>query len=311
MVQVDLITGFLGSGKTTFIHQYVSYLHEKGMKILVIENEFGSIGVDRALLRDDACDVSSLSGVCMCCKGKKMFEDLLIQGAQNGYDRILVEPSGIYDVDEFFAVMSLEKVRNYCKIGSILTIVDGQMDDALTDEAKYLMASQLYAAGSVIMSKTQLFSDSTISRTIEKLNELLAQYGNSHISAETLSLKNWSDFTPEDFEKFSQSGFQLFAHQRKAMQHDMIFQVKELADYCENAQDLEHRLKNLFLSPEFGSILRVKGHIQDLNKNWYEINCSKDSFHIRPCQMKRGLFIIIGQDLKEEAISRAFIPRRS
>lgn len=309
MVQVDLITGFLGAGKTTFIHKYIAYLSRQDKKIRVIENEFGSIGVDRTLLRDDDCDISDLTGVCMCCKGKELFKSMLIQSAGEGYDRILVEPSGIYDVDEFFAVMSAKEIREHCRIGSILTIVDGQMDEGLTDEAKYLMFSQLLAAGTVIMSKTQMFPDPVIQSTIEQLNRLVTQHGGAPLPKDSLCTKNWDEFTDEDFSAFQASGFRLLDHQHFAMEHDIIFHVKETADYCENIRDLEARLKNLFSRSEFGRVLRVKGHIQDLEKNWYEVNCSKDAYSIRPCRIKRGLLVIIGQELNESALKQAFIPR--
>lgn len=310
MVQVDLITGFLGAGKTTFIHKYIAYLSRRGQKIRVIENEFGSIGVDRTLLLDDDCDISDLTGVCMCCKGKDLFKKMLIQSAVQGYDRILVEPSGIYDVDEFFAVMSAEEVREHCRIGSILTIVDGQMDEGLTEEAKYLMFSQLLAAGTVIMSKTQLFPEAVLGKTIGQLNLLLAQYGSPQPLGDDLCTKNWDDFTDEDFAAFQQSGFRILEHQRNTIEHDIIFHVKETADYCENIRDLEVRLRNLFSCADFGRVLRVKGHIQDLDKNWYEVNCAKDAFSIRPCKIKRGLLVIIGQELNEPALRQAFIPRK-
>ena len=142
MVQVDLITGFLGAGKTTFIHKYLRYLKDKGLNVRMIENEFGAVSVDTMLLRDDDCDITDLAGLCMCCVGKDAFIKMLIESANSGCDRIIVEPSGIYDVDEFFEVMSLPKVNSLCEIGSILTIADPYGMDHLTDEAEYL----LYAA---------------------------------------------------------------------------------------------------------------------------------------------------------------------
>ena len=70
MVTVDLITGFLGAGKTTFIHRYIHYLKKQGISVGIIENEFGDVGVDSELLKDDGCQISDLSGLCMCCVGK-------------------------------------------------------------------------------------------------------------------------------------------------------------------------------------------------------------------------------------------------
>lgn len=74
MTKVDLVTGFLGTGKTTFIKKYADYFIRKGEKIGIIENEFGGVAVDSILLKDQGCDVSQLSGGCMCCSGKADFQ---------------------------------------------------------------------------------------------------------------------------------------------------------------------------------------------------------------------------------------------
>ena len=108
-MEVDLITGFLGVGKTTFIRSYLKYLEKKGQKAAVIENEFGSVDIDSQLLQDTGCPISSLAGECMCCTGKDTFRHMLMDAAEEGVDRVLVEPSGIYDVDEFFDVAGTGK----------------------------------------------------------------------------------------------------------------------------------------------------------------------------------------------------------
>ena len=78
MVKVDLITGFLGAGKTTFIRKYADYFIRKGQKINIIENEFGNVSVDSIILKDEACDITQLSGGCMCCTAKVAFQNMLL-----------------------------------------------------------------------------------------------------------------------------------------------------------------------------------------------------------------------------------------
>lgn len=180
MVKVDLITGFLGVGKTTFIQNYVKYLKEKGEVIHIVENEFADRGVDSAFLHeeaDDCCTISDLSGMCMCCIGKKEFIRLLVESAGTGCSRIVVEPSGIYDVDEFFDVLSDPRVSSLCEIGCILTIVDPMNQQQLTEEAKYLMFAQLVASGTIIYSKTQLLADGQLEEAMEWVNQLVIEKG--------------------------------------------------------------------------------------------------------------------------------------
>ena len=116
MVKIDLITGFLGSGKTTFIKKYGSYLMEKGENLGILENDFGAVNVDRMLLsdlQDAGCDVEMVSGGCDYDCHKRRFKTKLIAMGMLGYDRILVEPSGIFDTDEFFDVLEEEPLNRW------------------------------------------------------------------------------------------------------------------------------------------------------------------------------------------------------
>ena len=105
MIQVDLITGFLGSGKTTFLRKYARYWINQGVKIAILENDFGAVNVDRMLLQDlegDYCGVEMIAGGCDKDCHQRRFRTKLISLSMQGYKRVLIEPSGIYDVDEFF-----------------------------------------------------------------------------------------------------------------------------------------------------------------------------------------------------------------
>ena len=116
MVKIDLITGFLGSGKTTFIKEYARYLMRQGLNIGILENDYGAINVDMMLLQDvmsDSCDVDMIAGACdKDCHRRRMKTKLIAMGML-GYDRVLIEPSGIFDVDEFFDIFIRGKYRAF------------------------------------------------------------------------------------------------------------------------------------------------------------------------------------------------------
>ena len=98
MIKVDSITGFLGSGKTTFIRKYASYLVEKGMKVGIIENDFGAVNVDMVMLSDldsEMCDVEQIVGGNVEADWKRRFKAKLIAMAMQGFKRVVVEPSGM------------------------------------------------------------------------------------------------------------------------------------------------------------------------------------------------------------------------
>ena len=119
MVKIDLITGFLGSGKTTFIKKYARYLLDQGLNIGILENDFGAVNVDMMLLKDlegDHCELEMVSGGCDADCHRRRFKTKLIAMGMCGYDRVIVEPSGIYDKDEFFDILREEPLAQSSEI---------------------------------------------------------------------------------------------------------------------------------------------------------------------------------------------------
>ena len=116
MVKVDLITGFLGSGKTTFIKKYAQYLIDQGYRIGIIENDFGAVNVDMMLLQDlesENCELEMVAGACDKDCHQRRFKTKLISMGMRDFDRVLVEPSGIFDVEEFFDVLHEEPLTKW------------------------------------------------------------------------------------------------------------------------------------------------------------------------------------------------------
>ena len=93
MVKVDLITGFLGSGKTTFIKKYAAWLMSQGQNIGILENDFGAVNVDMMLLHDlegENCELEMVSGGCDADCHRRRFKTKLIAMGMCGYDRVLI-----------------------------------------------------------------------------------------------------------------------------------------------------------------------------------------------------------------------------
>lgn len=159
MVQVDLITGFLGAGKTTFLRRYVRYLVAQGHNVCILENDFGAVNVDAMLVQDllgPNCDLETISGGCDCDTHQRRMRTKLIAMAMRGFDRVVVEPSGIFDVDEFFDVLRDDPLDRWYHIGNVIAIVDAMLPETLSPQAEYVLASETANAGRVLVSRTQL-----------------------------------------------------------------------------------------------------------------------------------------------------------
>lgn len=311
MVIVDLITGFLGAGKTTFIHSYLRHLKDQGLSVRMIENEFGDVSIDSQLLQDDDCDITDLAGLCMCCVGKDAFIKMLLESAQSGCDRIIVEPSGIYDVDEFFEVLSLPQIAAVCEIGSILTIADPMGMDYLQEEAKYLLFAQLLASGMVILSKTQMLTEEEIAKASQKLNGIMMEKGCSAGLVADLFTKPWDELDEDDYEEFMDAGYSRFVHDRELFSHSEAFQSVPVLGHCYHEEDLKHRIDALYDSPSCGRIYRIKGFAQDHKGNWFEVNCTMNTYSIKPATVKDGVLVVIGQQIHEREIKELFSARNT
>ena len=93
MVQVDLITGFLGAGKTTFLRRYAAYLTAQGHHVCILENDFGAVNVDAMLVQDllgERCEIETISGGCDCDTHQRRMRTKLISMAMRGFDRVVV-----------------------------------------------------------------------------------------------------------------------------------------------------------------------------------------------------------------------------
>ena len=138
MVKIDLITGFLGAGKTTFIRNYAEYLMRKGENIGILENDFGAVNVDMMLLQDlegEHCELEMVSGGCDRDCHRRRFKTKLIAMGMCGYDRVLVEPSGVFDVDEFFDALREEPLDRWYRVENVIAIVDAHLLRVTSEEA--------------------------------------------------------------------------------------------------------------------------------------------------------------------------------
>lgn len=312
MIKIDLITGFLGAGKTTFLKKYVSWLNEQGQKIGIIENDFGAINVDALLLQElqsDLCDVEQIVGGNEVTDWKRRFRAKLIAMAMQGFDRIIVEPSGIYEVDAFFDVLYEEPLDRWYEAGTVFAIVNGQLEDNLTEEERYLMVSQVANASRILLSKTEDISEQDIENTKRKLHEMLEEFHCDRKLDNSVMSKEWSMLTDNDFLDFIQAGWIRADHEKlwfdKKEAFDTLFFMNE--DYPEDI-NWKEIIEMLFQTPACGEISRIKGFINLKesdsvnNYTWKTLNATKENYEEKPSNHGQKVMIVIGKNLNKENI---------
>lgn len=307
MIKVDLITGFLGSGKTTFIKKYAKYLMDQGKNIGILENDYGAVNVDMMLLQDlegDQCELEMVAGGCDADCHKRRFKTKLIAMGMCGYDRVLVEPSGIFDVDEFFDVLYEEPLNRWYEIGSVIAIVDARLEHELSEKSDYLLASEIASAGTILLSRTQEASEEEIEDTIQHMNRALSQVQCSRKLETEIMKKDWKDFTTEDFTGILQSGFVSENYVKTGIDEDENYQSLYYMNVRMPVAELQKKATELLRDTSCGHIFRLKGFMVTEKNQWIEINATKKNIDIQPIEKGQEILIIIGEKLEEEKISR-------
>ena len=164
MTKIDIISGFLGSGKTTLIRKLLNETL-KNEKVVLIENEFGEIDVDSDFLKDTSIEIKSINAGCICCSLQGDFEEALKKVIETySPDRIIIEPSGVGKLSD---VTKAVKTVEEANINALCTIVDARKCKIYAKNFKEFFNDQIKAANCIIMSKTQTISE-------EKLKEAYA-----------------------------------------------------------------------------------------------------------------------------------------
>lgn len=299
MAIIDLVTGLLGSGKTTFISKYCDYLHKNGVHFAVIENEFGSAGVDTAILRSSVATVKELSGGCICCSLKVDFVQMLIE--LSSYDRIIVEPSGIFTLEDFYEAALSPGVKACCSIGAVLTIVEplALTDGFLCQESQAIFLSQLLATGLVVASKTEALPRESF---LAGLRQFAAD-----INGDRVLVKNWDDFNDEDFRRIQAVTPLTLRTEKPMVNHALLYNSCTLYPKAEYTQaGLEEICERVF-DNSCGDVLRMKGYVKAFGSGCFILNCTKGVRNITSVrEALEPMVNVIGRNLKRKEIKKWF-----
>ena len=172
MTKIDIISGFLGAGKTTLIKKLLAEAY-KGEKLVLIENEFGEISIDGGFLKDSGVQISEMSSGCICCSLVGDFSTALKDvKKQFAPDRILIEPSGVGKLsDVIVAVENTVKDEPDMKLNSFVTVADASKVKVYMKNFGEFYNNQIESAGTIILSRTQKLSQEKLELAAAMLRE--------------------------------------------------------------------------------------------------------------------------------------------
>lgn len=169
MTKIDIISGFLGAGKTTLIKKLLEEAYT-GQKVVLIENEFGEIGIDGGFLREAGIQITEMNSGCICCSLVGDFSVALKEVIEKYTpDRIVIEPSGVGKLSDVVKAVERIKGEEEIEINSLVTIVDGIKSKMYMKNFGEFFNNQIIHAKTIILSRTQAMKEEKIDAVLELL----------------------------------------------------------------------------------------------------------------------------------------------
>ena len=174
MTKIDIISGFLGAGKTTLIKKLINEALT-GEKLVLIENEFGEIGIDGGFLKDSGIEITEMNSGCICCSLVGDFGTALKEVIDKySPDRIIIEPSGVGKLSDVIKAVLDVKEHTDIVLNSATTVVDCSKAKMYIKNFGEFFNNQIESAGAVILSRTQNAKEGQVDDCVARIKELNA-----------------------------------------------------------------------------------------------------------------------------------------
>lgn len=306
-VKIDIVSGFLGAGKTTLIKKL---LKEKlgSEKVVIIENEFGEIGIDSGILRDSGIKVKEINSGCICCSLVGDFSTALkeVLGKYTP-DRIIIEPSGVGKLSGVLEACEKIEKQADAKVNMCIAVVDAVKYIIYVNNFGEFFQDQIKNAKTVILSRTQMMEQNKISKVVNDIQ-------NRNPKANVVTT-NWEALKSENIISLSEQGGginivnppenRLHRHTKT----DKIFQswgVETPKQYTD--EGIRGILQLLSDKVLYGNIMRSKGIIPLQKDSWIQFDFVPGEISIKPCLPDyTGRICVIGEKLNTGELKKLFM----
>lgn len=332
MTKVDIISGFLGAGKTTFIKKLIDQVFT-GEKLVLIENEFGEIGIDGGFLKDAGIEITEMNSGCICCTLVGDFSKALQKVlAEYQPDRVIIEPSGVGKLSDIVRAIEDVKKDAEIEIDGRITVVDGKKAKLYLKNFGEFFEDQVKHASTIVVSRTQMMTDEKVEECIHMLRDENADAAIISTPWEQLSkdaiwhaLEHGAEIEGlleeehdhhHDHEECCEHDHHHHDHE-ECCEHDHhhhhhhadeVFTSwgKETAHkYTE--EELDFLVKALSETDSYGTILRSKGIVPMTDGTWKQFDLVPEEYEVRDGQADyTGRVCVIGTNLKEDELLKLF-----
>ena len=346
MTKIDIISGFLGAGKTTLIKKLIGEAL-KGQKVVLIENEFGEIGIDGGFLKESGIQINEMNSGCICCSlvgdCNAALKEVL---AQYEPDRIIIEPSGVGKLSDVMKAVQRVVDGENVVLNSHITVADVKRAKMYIKNFGEFYKNQVEFASTIILSRTQDVKEDKLEKTIELIRTLNDK--------SPIVTTPWEDITGEQILEVME-GKNDFAEEllREAEicpecghhhhegehchhdheEHEHCHHDHEGHDHHHHGHEGHHHADEVFTSwgketpkkyteeqirgildkladeesQEYGIILRAKGIVPDEDGRWLHFDLVPGEDEVRYGSAEyTGRICVIGSELKEDKLAELF-----
>ena len=342
MTKIDIISGFLGAGKTTLIKKLLDGAF-KGEKVVLIENEFGEIGIDGGFLKDAGVEITEMNSGCICCSLVGDFGKALKEVVDRfAPDRIIIEPSGVGKLSDVIkAVQDVQDDLEGAELNSFSAVVDASKAKIYMKNFGEFFNNQVESAKTIILSRTQNVKEDKLEQVVAMLREhntdaaiITTPWDELDAALVLSAMEKKTNFEAEMLEEMKHHHHEHEEHEHHHHEHhhehgegctcgchdhdheghhhhhhaDEVFTSwgKE-TPHKYTREEVEAVLVKLAETNEFGTILRAKGMVDGVDGQWIYFDLVPGEYELRVGQADyTGKLCVIGTDLKEEALAEAF-----
>jgi G3E family GTPase len=312
-VKIDIISGFLGAGKTTLIKKLINEkLSEE--KIVIIENEFGQVGIDGPLLKSQSLEVREINSGCICCTLVDDFEKAIEEVIHTfGPDRIIIEPSGVGKLSDVIKACKADKLKDLLIMNAIITVVDVHRYKLYLSNFSEFYKNQIKHAKTIILSKTATAKQEIVSDVVNSIRSLNPDAN--------IITTDWDKLEAEKMLAVAERDVSMsLEHQMKDIKKvllkrhshnhhaDEVFDVWGAETPRIFSQDeLKDMLDNLNDEGAFGLVLRGKGILQTDGGRWLQFDYLPGEVIINETDADySGRLCIIGTKLNKNRLTALF-----
>ena len=312
MSKIDIISGFLGAGKTTLIKKLIAEAYQNE-KIVLIENEFGEIGIDGTFLKDSGVTINEMNSGCICCSLVGDFETSLKEVLDTYHpDRVIIEPSGVGKLSDVIKAVSTIN-SDEMELDNFITVVDAKKCRMYTKNFGEFYNNQVEHASLIVLSRSQDLTEFQLKECLDILKGL-----NDHSPIITTA---WDKLNGLDIINACEVNIQEeLLHEHEHHHHhnhececghhhhhaDEVFNSIGF-DTVKKYNEVElSEILNKLCNDD--NVLRAKGFVDSGNEDWWYFDLVPGEFEIRLGKpIYTGQVCVIGKDLDENTIKELFL----